>query len=294
MTRILPLLFLALIAPLSSANDALLLGQEASVKPQRVVYDRRQGDGRMQLPLGAIERIDGRWQPEQSRSLNGQLRRRTLEFAPAMSEAKIFQHYKGLAEKQGAKPIFSCQGRDCGRSNNWANAFFKIVQLYGREDSQRLTTLWLRRGNLEHYLVLYQVRRGNKRIYLQQDLLTLPTSAAQNRPLPSQSQLWQTWQRQGFLRLSEQQGSLNAESQLAPAWADLLAQLIRQRGRKLLLVSHHYGADAEQSAKALAAATLAQLEGLGVSQGLIETRALGDIAPLQQRPEGARIELFIR
>ncbi|WP_299774194.1 DUF4892 domain-containing protein [uncultured Pseudoteredinibacter sp.] len=272
-------------------------------KVSRVVYDSKAETQQWLLPLGPIERIDGLWQPEQSRQLEGKLRRRTLEFRAENSEAGLFRDYEQLLKKQGAQLLFNCLGRDCGQSNNWANRYFNIYQLYGREDSQRLSSYFWQSSGLDHFALLYLVRRGNQRIYLQQELLSLASDPAGTAVLPSKEQVWKQWQSTGLLRLSQSTGQLDQQGALLPAWLKLISELMRDHPKaKLDVVGHSYAlpssrSNTEPAAKAQADTMLQTLKaGLlaaGVSEGRIQLHNLANLAPLNSRLEGARLDLLL-
>jgi len=298
MPKLSMLLLLSLLAGMVHAQgENLLETKQLDMQPKRVLYDKRQPDGRYQLALGAIERIDGLWQPESSRILQGQLRRRTLEFAAGQSLSGLFEHYQSLAGQAGAQKLFSCTGRDCGRSNNWANGFFHIPQLYGQEDSQRLSSFWLQQGGQQQYLSLYIVRRGNQRIYLQQDLVQFSGQAIDTR-VPSAQELQEILNAKGLLRLNQSNGALGQEAgelQLLTPWLEALAQLVEREPKPIKAVVHVVLQDRQASlaaANALQARLSSTLSARGISADDISFEALGNIAPLATRPEQARIDLM--
>lgn len=286
----------------SCVSAAQVAGQKAldSLDDQvkRVLFDKRNNDTRYQLALGAIERIDGRWQPESSRSFQGDLRQRTLEFDADKSVDSLFKRYQLLLEQQGAQLLFECRGRDCGRSNNWANGFFRVPQLYGREDSQRLLSLWLPGKQGQSYITLYMVRRGNDRIYLQQDQLRV-SSAEVMAPVPSQQQLEAQLGSHRLIRFSQDNGALTLADgvwQLRPAWLQAAVELLSNRDDSFTLTAHAYSVGSPSSKQAadqmldlLAAALVKQ----GVGRDRFTVLALGSLAPLLNRQEGARLELLL-
>lgn len=260
----------------------------------RSVYEQRLPAADWVLPMGPIERIDGLWQPEQSRALQGQLRRRTLEFSAEKSELQVFKAYVDAMKAQGAQQIYSCQGRDCGQSNNWANRFFKVFQLFGREDSQRLSSFhWLQDGQ-EHFVLLYLVRRGNQRIYLQQEWLSRE-AAGQALLLPSENELWKQWQAQGFLRLSQATGQLDENGAVVKPWLDVIASLIKaQQPLALTVVSHDYSAQSAQHSQRMLQSFVSAMEARGLSEADIRTHDMGRLAPLATLPEASRIDILLR
>ncbi len=268
----------------------------SDVKAKRVIYEQQQESSDWVLPMGPIERVDGLWQPEQSRQFEGDLLRRTLEFDPELSETAVFSAYRDVILKQGAQTLFSCQGRDCGRSNNWANRFFGIYQLYGREDSQRLASFSWRAGGREHFALLYMVRRGNQRIYLQQEWLSRAASEQAAPVLASSDQLWKQWRATGVLRLSQSGGQLDDDGRIKPEWLSLVAEVLNAHPEEELEVSAHYY-DAQRSrdrAENMLSSVQQGLAKKGIGEQRLQVHNLANLAPLESRPEGARLDLLLR
>ena len=61
----------------------------------------------------------------------------------------------------GDDVLFRCSGRDCGRSNDWANQVFGQATLYGPDRNQR----YVARQWQDQLVSLYVIERGNKRVY---------------------------------------------------------------------------------------------------------------------------------
>ncbi|GAA6153200.1 DUF4892 domain-containing protein [Pseudoteredinibacter isoporae] len=290
------LVCMAMVSALSATRLHAKAWPESDVKAKRVIYEQQQTREDWVLPLGPIERVDGLWQPEQSREFAGDLQRRTLEFDPEQSESAVYAAYRESLVAQGAQTLFSCQGRDCGRSNNWANRFFGIYQLYGREDSQRLSSFRWRSGGKEHFALLYLVRRGNQRIYLQQEWLSRAASDQSAPVLASAEELWKQWRASGVLRLSQSAGQLDENGQLTAEWTRLITEVLHAHPTQQLdAVAHHY--DSTQ-AEAMAGSMLNHVKTALVQAGIagqrVQTHNLADLAPLKSRPESARLDLLLR
>jgi hypothetical protein len=78
---------------------------------------------------------------------------------PAGTQADdVIEHYLKIL---GGDALFSCRGRDCGRSNHWANYIFKQAILFGPDGNQ----YYLAAEHGDHLMALYIIERGNKRVY---------------------------------------------------------------------------------------------------------------------------------
>ncbi len=133
----------------------------------RVVNQEQRDVSIYRLALGPYEKLQNRWQPEKLLRLQGKLYRETHELPSGFDEQEVYDFYRSQIPST-AKVLFSCERRDCGESNNWANDHFRIKQLYGLDEYQFYSTYTI---NDEQYITLYVVRRGNRRVYSQIEIL---------------------------------------------------------------------------------------------------------------------------
>lgn len=86
--------------------------------------------------------------------------------------------YRSQLEGLGAEVLFECTGRECGRSNVWANQIFNQATLYGRDQDQDYLAAGLVDSDGQAWLVLvYTVTRGNQREYVWVEELKLGEGA---------------------------------------------------------------------------------------------------------------------
>lgn len=119
------------------------------------------------LALGPYERSGNIWQSEEQLRLKGALVRQTHEIPRNNSERDVYDYYTSLLT-EGSELLYECEGFNCGASNNWANAHFGIKQLYGLDRHQFYRVVLLNSGE---YVTLYVVRRGNRRIFAQVEII---------------------------------------------------------------------------------------------------------------------------
>jgi hypothetical protein len=114
-----------------------------------------------ELGLGALDKIGGRWRFKHSERIKGELARHTWQVVDGYTSIEAFEWYAGQLD-EFAEPIFSCQGRSCGRSAQWADRVFKQRVLYGHDEGQRYA-VWRHEheGSVQTY-VLYAADRGNR------------------------------------------------------------------------------------------------------------------------------------
>ncbi len=102
----------------------------------------------------------------------------TYRIPPGTPPEEVLAHYQ---RSLGAAALFACEGRDCGRSNHWANYIFQQPILYGPDQNQA----YLAVQHAGHLLGLYVIERGNKRVYAHLQVLrpAQPVAVAVNQVL---------------------------------------------------------------------------------------------------------------
>lgn len=138
----------------------------------RVVFRSQQSVDEYRLALGSFRKTEGTWQPSRQQRLSGELAQLTLELPPNQSAEAGFQFYAEQLQQYNRRVLFSCRARDCGASNTWANNHFKIIQLYGLDQFQFYGAYEvMTESPTPYYVSIYAVQRGNKRVYVQLDIL---------------------------------------------------------------------------------------------------------------------------
>lgn len=120
------------------------------------------------MPLSKNKKINGDWTFEKSLMFSGSLSSVTYRIHTKKRLLDISRFYQTFAESGEKKVLFTCKGRVCGSSNEWANGHFGVKELYGSDMNQRYWALNIK-GD---YLLLYLIERGNGRIYLHAETLT--------------------------------------------------------------------------------------------------------------------------
>ena len=119
------------------------------------------------LATGPMRKVDGIIAPEKYKRITGELTRITYRLPDIHTPDQVFNYYLQLLQSMQAKILFQCSSRQCGSSNQWANNYFDVAELYGLDRSQFF--LSASAGNLQ--LALYTVKRGNRRVYVHIDLI---------------------------------------------------------------------------------------------------------------------------
>jgi hypothetical protein len=101
----------------------------------------------------------------------------TYEMPPEASLAGVIDHYRDQLQEAA---VYSCRGRDCGRSNHWANGIFDEAILFGPDQHQ----FYLAAQRADELIAVYVIQRGNRRIYAHVERL-LPDQPVQLDPSPA-------------------------------------------------------------------------------------------------------------
>ena len=120
-----------------------------------------------QLAKGVYLKVGGVWRNTSIERLEADVARLTIELPATHSYEMGYEFYREQLAAYSAKPLYECEKRDCGSSNSWANNHFKVYQLYGSDQHQRYGVYEYEVDEQKNILVLYSVRRGNGRVYMQ-------------------------------------------------------------------------------------------------------------------------------
>lgn len=132
-----------------------------------IVSYKEQAAPEYSLATGPMKKIEGVIAPEAFDRISGQLTRITYRIPDTHSPDDVYRHYFQQLESLKANILYQCASRRCGSSNQWANNYFGVKELYGITRSQ----FYLAASLGTQRIALYTVKRGNRRIYLHLDLI---------------------------------------------------------------------------------------------------------------------------
>lgn len=264
----------------------------------REVYVTEQQTDDFRLALGPMIKSGGVWFPEREERLAGYLTRHTLELERIQKSGirEITNKIEQQLSQSEARRLFSCMGLDCGSSNAWANHVFQIKQLYGLNRYQYYSAWEFAEANRPtRFVVVYVVKRGNRRVYTQIETLTTDTGLA-NTVVTNPATILSVLERQNFLvmtglKLNEK--AIELEESHLIAWADAL----KQRPQRLwVIVGHDYGEgdldQQQQRSLSYAEKVRDRLIEQGVKAESITARGVGSLAPMG-KPRSARVEVLL-
>lgn len=277
----------------------------------RIVDYRSENNAVYSLVLGRMQRAAGRVAASHSERFQGSLRRITYEIPDGFSGQEVFAYYRNQLLAGNQQELFSCQGRDCGSSNFWANDVFGNRILYGPESGQfyLASSYQSQAGNqaVSGYAALYVVTRANRRLYAHLEFLELSASqAAEQRAaqIGSPQALSQRLQQDGMAVLSglvfNEDDELEGEGGRVTDVLALLASVLRAEPQlNIYLVGHLQSEDEldDQISRSLERAqqVRGRLLAAGIAPDRVEAQGVGPLAPFcRPGPCRQRIEVVVR
>ena len=123
-----------------------------------IAYERQDEFAPREFIVSAVEKIRRELRIERKLRLDATAVRVTYQIPAGVPLSEVIAHYE---EALGSEALFSCRGRDCGRSNGWANQVFGQAILYGPESNQ----FYIAADVGGQLMSAYVIERGNRRIY---------------------------------------------------------------------------------------------------------------------------------
>jgi hypothetical protein len=279
----------------SSAAAAVTMA-ELGVSPfprsERVQSSRGAEAVSHEFVLGSVERVRGQVRVSEAARVRGLLSSATYEAPRGSGLEEVIAHYRQRLLADGASSLFECRGRDCGRSNLWANQIFGQAILYGPDRDQYYLSVKRDNGPHGELLGIYVIERGNNRVYAHLEQVTLEEPLV----LDVTAVQLENLQRHGYARVADlpydMRGALpEAVRDQVAGYADRLGTFPRGQ---LHLVCHLYGAapaaDLIERSNQCAQQARSVLDPEGRLD--IATFGAGPLAPRNGRAD-SRIELVI-
>lgn len=251
--------------------------------------------------VGSYKKVAGAWRLDRQQRLSGELNRVTLELPERNSAKNGFEFYLDQLQNFNYRELFYCKGRDCGTSNSWANNHFKILQLYGLDQFQYYGAYEVTTAD-EHpfYVALYAVQRGNKRVYMQIDVLHVD-SEIELGVASSVDSIIKAMNASGYyvfpdLIADDKKGE--AKVNIKPAHLQALVDALAQKPDwQIAIVGHDYSVDnlAQQQKKShiVAEQVHASLKKAGITEARMSVYGVGSLAPAGRGDRTARVEIVL-
>lgn len=265
----------------------------------RVIFEANTKTDEYVLAMGRYKKTRSGWQADRQQRLSGNLKRYTLELPGGHSANAGFDFYLDQLQNFNLRELFHCSGRDCGTSNSWANNHFKIQTLYGLDQFQQYGAYEVITANEKpFYVALYAVQRGNKRVYVQLDILHIdkiielglassPESTAKSLSVDGY-----------YVFPDVVSGDITGGPgiQIKPAHLQVLIDVLtQQEDWKIALVGHDYaGASLTQqlrNSERYAEQLKTALQEKGIAPARLTTHGVGSLAPAGRGDRSARVEV---
>ncbi|SDU10048.1 DUF4892 domain-containing protein [Halopseudomonas salegens] len=233
-----PLLLTAVVTGVLAAGvNAAELPEDLLLVPfpqASIVVNKQHLEGEHSVVLGSIRRINNELRIEREVRTQGELIRLTQQIPEGHTAREAFFQAKNQLQQLPHSVLYFCEGRECGSSSIWANQVFDFSRLYGPEENQFYAALRLD-TEPQHFVSLYAITRGNRRVYLHTDQLT-PAIPLQHALLPTPATLIKQMQSEGYIAVPA--FDLQAgESDLSNDWLDQLNRMLRT-DRSMRVVVH--------------------------------------------------------
>ena len=254
-----------------------------------VAYEREDDFAPREFVVSAVEKIRRELRIERKLRLEATVLRVTYQVPAGTPLEEVVAHYQ---ETLGADALFTCRGRDCGRSNGWANQVFRQAILYGPEANQ----FYIAADRDGELVSAYVIERGNRRIYAHVEALH-PRELVE---VAANATLVEDLAGKGFVAL--EQVRPRRDGSIPPAGLaalDAVAPRLRTFERlTLYVVCHLHGpedADALLASSATCARTAQERLQAGLAGAAAPELVPFGAGPLLPRPAGAaaRIELVL-
>lgn len=253
------------------------------------------------LALGSYKKIAGSWRVDRQQRLSGSLARYTLELPDGHSASNGFDFYLDQLRNYTTRELFHCKGRDCGTSNSWANNHFKNQLLYGLDQFQQYGAYEvITADETPFYAAIYSVQRGNKRVYLQLDLLHVD-KVIELGIASSPESIIKAMESNGYyvfpdLVADGSDGITNIHIKQVHLQA-LVDVLTKNSQWMVALVGHDYSSvpltQQENLSRVYAAQLKAALQEKGIGAARLRTYGVGSLAPAGRGDRSARVEVVI-
>lgn len=282
------------LTPLAQAAPFSL----APYQHARVVFQSAGATDDYLFALGSYKKISGNWRLDRQERLTGHLSRFTVELPAGHEANQGFDFYREQLNAFKVRELFHCSGRDCGTSNSWANNHFNILLLYGLDQFQQYGAYEVisAEGAAPVYVALYSVQRGNKRVYVQVDVLQ--SQGASERAIAANPEsIIRTLEKEGYYVFPvSPTGGFAANLSAGSPHLQVLVEVMQHRADwTFALVGHDYAPTSlsgqQKNAQAYADQLKAALEKAGIRADRLLSYGLGGLAPAGRGDSTGRVEI---
>jgi len=239
--------------------------------------------GRHKIVLGRLKKISNNLDPKSEQLVQGIRHYETFRAASGVSLDEAMTALQSAVASEYTTR-FVCQGRDCGSSNEWANAVFDEPKLYGLEQSQYYWVGQNRRTS--DYWLVYISKRSNKPVHYRVEWFEAGQANWAER-------IEQGFDQQGFVRF----GLKEAESNLVRLKEGLGIWCQARNPKSIAVAVSDFDAGISPERGLSASQKIAETVTARLQDGKSECRytahGLGSLAPIEDWT-GPRIDLILQ
>ena len=249
--------------------------------------------------LGRLQRSRQQVLPELSDRVRGNVTKLLYEISQEFTGEEVYEFYREQMQSKSYTELYSCEGRDCGSSDYWANDIFRNRILYGPERNQYYIAMRANRGvETEPRMSIYIITRSNRQLFAYVEVIDTAGNLPPPNVIESQA-IFELLQKDGGVILPgldfDASDRLDQESDI-----NYLVQIFQAHPElNVYLVGHLQGSDdiaiLLQRSMQRAAALKQQLVNQGIQESRIEVRGVGPLAPICSSGNcSQRLEMVLR
>ncbi|MFT6433852.1 MAG: outer membrane protein OmpA-like peptidoglycan-associated protein [Candidatus Azotimanducaceae bacterium] len=233
-----------------------------------------------ELMLGPLKKINNQMSAELEKYVRG-LRKVEIHYLPDESRTRVVADFYQQQIDSAGVSRYRCSGRECGDSNDWANAVFGERILFGLSEDQHY---FVSEVNSD-YVIIYVTKRATGKVYVYTEILTPDNS----KQIDSEV-IFQSLQADGRYVLPPV---------IDAALVSEIARLLKEnKSLNLLVVGHEAKtrksdlatsiSRSEQQARKVTDA----LRASNIESSQVQPKGVGFLAPSARQP-GTRLELIV-
>lgn len=249
--------------------------------------------------LGRLQRSRQQVLPEMADRVRGNVTKLLYEVSQEFNGEEVYEFYREQMRSKSYRDLYSCEGRDCGSSDYWANDIFRKRILYGPERNQYYMAMLANPGvESESRISVYIITRSNRQLLAYVEVIDTGDELPPPDAIAPRG-IYDLLQKDGGVILPGL--SFDVSDRLHPqSDIDYLLQLFQSHpDLNVYLVGHLQGSDEVsillQRSVQRAAALRKELVSQGVEEDRIQVQGAGPLAPLCSSGDcSQRVEMVLR
>ena len=243
--------------------------------------------------ISAPKRVNNQLRVEKELRANVSGLKETYRINDGHTTEQAFKHYLSQVKQLGAKIVYQCSSRDCGRSSSWAEGVYQDSKLYGKDATQFYFAAAVQSNGQRWLVTVYTVERGNRRVYAHIETLKL------NKPIEGDG-FQDLFSEQQLLTIFNYEFKNTIQLDVDSAGIKKIIDQVEASPSSIVYIVGHMSQGYDSTADALkhslnAAQQLSTvLQKRGLDAGKISTLGVGPLIPVNQGVRtGNRVEVMV-